>query len=147
LAGSFAAKVLYEGQSANGLKYHLAVFVALALAFLLAPLLVFSGKLAHCRFQSLLDFGMLAWRHDHAFDDKWTRIPGVHQEKILSCPDVSSLADLAMGFAHVQEMKVMPFDRQALLVLVPAAVGPMLPFFASAIPLTEILMELAEFMV
>jgi hypothetical protein len=147
LAGSFAAKVLYEGQSVNGLKYHLVVFVALALAFLLAPLLVFSGKLAHCRFQSLLDFGMLAWRHDHAFDDKWIRMPGVHQEKILGCPDVSSLADLAMGFAHVQEMKVMPFDRQALLVLVAAAVGPMLPFFASAIPLTEILKELAEFMV
>ena len=60
LSGSFAAQVLYAGASLNGLKYHLAVFVALGLAFLLAPLLVFSGKLAHCRFQSLLDFGMLA---------------------------------------------------------------------------------------
>jgi hypothetical protein len=72
---------------------------------------------------------------------------GVHQEKILGCPDVSSLADLAVGFAHVQAMKVMPFDRQALLLLLAAALGPMLPFFASAIPLTEILKELAEFMV
>jgi hypothetical protein len=70
LSGSFATRVLYAGESLDSLKYHLAVFVALGLAFLLAPLLVFSGKLAQCRFQSLLDFGMLGWRHDRAFDDK-----------------------------------------------------------------------------
>ena len=147
LSGSFAAQVLHWGQSVNGLKYHLAVFVALALASILAPLLVFSGKLAHCRFQALLDFGMLAWRHDHAFDDKWIRIPAAHQEEILGSPDLSSMADLAAGFEHVQEMKVMPLDRQALLVLVAAAVGPMLPLFAATIPLSDILEDLMEFMV
>jgi len=147
LSGSFAAEVLYSGASLNGLKYHLAVFVAIALAFLVAPLLVFSGRLAHCRFQSLLDFGMLAWRHDQAFDDKWIQTPGVHQEKILGCPDLSSLADMAVAFEHVQQMQVVPLDRTALLVLVAAAVGPMLPFLASTIPLTDILKDLAEFMV
>jgi hypothetical protein len=147
LSGSFAAQVLYAGASVNGLKYHVAVFVGLALAFVLAPLLVFSSKLAQCRFQALLDFGMLAWRHDHAFDDKWIRNPGVHQENLLGCPDASSLADLATGFEHVQEMQVVPIDRQAVLVLVAAAVGPMLPFFVSTIPLTDILGDLMEFMV
>jgi len=147
LSGSFAAQVLYAGQSLNGLKFHLAVFVGLALVLLLAPLLVFSGKLARCRFQSLLDFGMLAWRHDHAFEDKWIRIPGVHQEKLLGSPDVSSLADIAMAFEHVQRMQVVPFDHQAVLLLIAAALGPMLPFLVSTIPLTEILTELAEFMV
>jgi hypothetical protein len=147
LSGSFAARVLYAGASLNGLKYHLAVFVALALAFLLAPLLVFSGKLAHCRFQSLLDFGMLAWRHDRAFDDKWIRLPGADQEELLGCPDLSSLADMAAAYEHVQRMQVVPLDRQALLVLIAAAVAPMLPFFASTIPLTEIIEDLAEFMV
>jgi hypothetical protein len=147
LSGSFAARVLYAGGSLNGLKYHLAVFVALALAFLLAPLLVFSGKLAHCRFQSLLDFGMLAWRHDRAFDDKWIRSPGVDQIKILGCPDLSSLADMAVAYEHARRMQVVPLDRQALLVLFAAAVIPMLPFLVSTIPLTDILEDLAEFMV
>ena len=147
LSGSFASQVLHSGQSVNGLKYHAAVFVALALAFLLAPLLVFSGRLAQCRFESLLDFGMLAWRHDHAFDDKWIRVPGAQQEKIMGCPDLSSLADLAVAFEHVQEMNVIPIDRQSLLLLAAAAVGPMLPFFASAIPVSDILHDLIEFMV
>ena len=60
---------------------------------------------------------------------------------------MSSLADMATAFEHVQRMQVVPLDRQALLVLVAAAVAPMLPFFASTIPLTEILKDLAEFMV
>ena len=47
LSGSFAGQVLYAGESVNSLKYHLAVFVALSLAFLLAPLLVFSKKLCN----------------------------------------------------------------------------------------------------
>jgi hypothetical protein len=147
LSGSFAAEVLYAGESLDGLKYHLAVFVALGLAFFLAPLLVFSGKLAHCRFQSLLDFGMLAWRHDRAFDDKWVRTPGAHQENLLGCPDVSSLADMATAYEHVRRMRAVPLDHRALLVLVVTAVAPMLPFFASTIPLAEILEDLAKFMV
>ena len=44
LSGSFAGQVLYAGESVNGLKYHLVVFVALSLGFLLAPLLVFSRQ-------------------------------------------------------------------------------------------------------
>ena len=57
-----------------------------------------------------------------------------------------------MAFEHVQRMQVVPFDHQAVLLLIAAALGPMLPFLmlpllVSAIPLTEILTELAEFMV
>jgi len=78
---------------------------------------------------------------------KWIQTPGAHQGKTLGCPDVSSLADLATGFEHVQRMQVVPLNRQALLLLVAAALGPMLPFFVSMIRLTEILEELAEFMV
>ena len=55
--------------------------------------------------------------------------------------------DPGQRFEHVQEMKVVPLDRQALLLLVAAAVGPMLPFFVSTLPLTNILEDLMEFMV
>jgi hypothetical protein len=60
---------------------------------------------------------------------------------------VSSLADLATAFEHVQRMWAVPLDRRALLVMVVAAMAPMLPFLASTIPLTDILEDLAKFMV
>ena len=147
LSGSFAAEVLYGGQSVNGLKYHLVVFAGLSLAFLLAPLLVFSGRMAHCRFQAMLDFGMLVWLHDRAFDEKWIRTLGTKTEVPLGSPDVSSLADIAVALSTWERMRVMPFDHEALLVLLAAVAIPMLLFVATAIPMTAILTELTEFMV
>jgi hypothetical protein len=147
LSGSLAGEVIYGGKSLGSLKYHVIVFVGLALAFVLAPLLVFFGKLARCRFQGVLDFRMLIWRHDRAFDEKWVRGSGPKDENILGNPDVSSLADISAAFEHVQRMRPIPLDSMAVLVLLLAAVVPLLPFLASTIPLTDILEDLGMFMV
>jgi hypothetical protein len=147
ISGSLAAEVLYAGASLDSLKYHVVVFIALALGWTLAPLLVFSGKLARCRFQAALDFRALTWRHDRAFDEKWIRRPGPQQEDLLGSPDASSLADIAEAFEHVERMRLVPLDHQPLIVLFLAAVIPLLPFVASTIPLTEILKDLGIFMV
>jgi hypothetical protein len=147
LSGSMASEVLYANESLNSLKYHIGIFVALSLIFLLAPLFLFSHRLAHSRFQAILDFGMLVWRHDRAFDAKWVQTQGPNQDKILGSPDVSSLADIAAAFEHVQHMRVIPLDHQAVLVLVMAAVIPLLPFLATAVPLADVLKDLAEFLV
>ncbi|MDG3007105.1 hypothetical protein [Paludisphaera mucosa] len=147
LSGSIAGEVLYGGRTVDALKYHAVVFVVLALAFLLAPLLVFSRRMAHCRFQAILDFGMLVWRHDRAFDEKWIRNLGTSRESLLGSPDVSSLSDIGVAFDHVERMRIMPLDHQALLVLLMAAVAPLLPSLATAIPLPEILKNLAGFLV
>jgi hypothetical protein len=147
LSGSFTAEVLYSGESLHSLKYHLLVFVVLSLSVSLAPLLVFSRKMAHCRFRGILDFGKLVWSHDRAFDEKWVRTLGPDQKRIMGCPDVSSLVGLGTAFEHVQRMRVMPLDREAVLVLFLANVVPLLPFAATTIPLAEILKDLGVFMV
>jgi hypothetical protein len=147
LSGSLAAEVIYGGETLNSLKYHVIVFVSLALAFVLAPLLVFFGKLTRCRFQGALDFRLLIWRHDRAFDEKWIKGAGPKDENVLGNPDMSSLADIAAAFEHVQRMRPIPLDNMAVLVLLLAAVVPLLPFLASTIPLTDILEDLGIFMV
>ena len=76
LSGSLAREILHRGSSLDSLKYHLMVFVVLAIAIVHAPLLAFAGKQARCRFEGLLNFGTLIWRHDLAFDEKWVKAPG-----------------------------------------------------------------------
>jgi hypothetical protein len=44
-------------------------------------------------------------------------------------------------------MRLIPFDKKASLVLVVAAVVPMVPLLGTAIPLAEILKTLGEFLV
>jgi hypothetical protein len=147
LSGSLAGEILFRGSSLDRLKYHVIVFVALAILILHAPLLAFSGRLGRCRFRALLEFGTLIGCHDRAFDEKWIKARGTNPESLLGSPDPSSLADLAIAFEHVQRMQLVPWDKKAVLVLVVAALIPMIPLLGTSIPLTEILSKLGEFLV
>jgi hypothetical protein len=60
---------------------------------------------------------------------------------------VPSLASIAQVFEHVDSMQLIPFDKKALVVLIVAALIPMVPLVGTAIPFTEILSKLAELMV
>ena len=80
LSGSLAREIIHEGSSLADVKYHVIIFVIIILAILHAPLLVFTGKLARCRYRGLLDFGNLIWSHDHEFDEKWIRNQGRRSE-------------------------------------------------------------------
>jgi hypothetical protein len=123
------------------------IFVALAIAVVHTPLLAFSGRLGRCRFRALLDFGTLISYHDRAFDQKWIRSQDTNRESLLGSPEVSSLADIGTVFEHVERMRLIPWDRKALLVLITAALIPMIPLVGTAVPLTEILSKLAAFLV
>jgi hypothetical protein len=130
------------------MKYHVIAFVIVALLLAHAPLLAFSGKLARCRFVGLLEFGALAWRHDRAFDEKWIHYsPASTQESILGSSDVQSMADIATCYDHIVEMRLIPFDTKAFVVLAIAALVPMIPLVGTAIPLNEIFMKLGELVI
>lgn len=147
LSGGFAYEIVHRGSSLADLKYHVIVFVVLALLIIHAPLFAFTGRLARCRFRGLLDFGALIGRHDRAFDEKWIDREDAEATQLLGNPDVVSLAAIANVFEHVDRMQLIPFDKKALAVLVLAALIPMIPLVGTAIPLQEILAKLAELMV
>jgi hypothetical protein len=146
LSGSFAYEIVHRGSSLNILKYHIMVFVVLAIVILHAPLLVFTGRLAWCRFRGLLNFGSLIGSHDRAFDEKWLKSPSANRASLLGSPDVASLAEIALVYEHVERMQLLPFDKKALIVLVAAALIPMIPLLGTVIGLTDILSMLGKFM-
>jgi hypothetical protein len=147
LSGSFAREIIHHDLSLGSLKYHILVFVLLAIVILQAPLLAFAGKQARCRFRGLLDFGTLIWRHDCEFDEKWIKTLNTSQESLLGNPDTASLARMDNIYAGVEKMRLIPLDKKAMGVLVLAALLPMLPLVGTAIPLKEILSKLGRFMV
>ncbi len=86
LSGSLAYEIVHRGSSLNILKYHIMVFVVLAIVILHVPLLVFTGRLARCRFRGLLDFGSLIGDHDRAFDEKWLKSSSASRSSLLGSP-------------------------------------------------------------
>jgi hypothetical protein len=147
LSGSLAREIVHGGSSLADVKYHVIIFVSIAMVILHAPLLVFTGRLARCRFRGLLDFGNLIWAHDHEFDEKWIRNPASKREELLGSRDVASLGAISRAFEHIDQMLLIPFDKKASLVLVVAAVLPMIPLLGTSIPLGDILKALGEFLV
>jgi hypothetical protein len=147
LSGSFAREILHRGSSLDSLKYHVMVFVVLANVIVHAPLLAFVGKQARSRVEGLLNFGTLIWRHDREFDEKWVKTLDTKHETPMGSPDTASLAELAQIYDHVERMQLIPLDKKALAVLVGATLLPLIPLVGTAIPLTEILSKLGEFMV
>jgi hypothetical protein len=145
LSGSLAREILHRGSSLDSLKYHVIVFVVLVVVVAHLPLLAFAGKQTRSRLQGLLDFGILIWRHDLAFDEKWVKAIDIKHESLMGSPDVASLAELGAVYEHINRMQIIPSDKQAATVLVLAALIPMVPLVATVLPLTEILSKLAAF--
>ena len=144
LSGSLAYEIVHRGSSLNILKYHIMIFVVLAIVILHAPLIVFTGRLARCRFRGLLDFGSLIGDHDRAFNEKWLKSQG---SSLLGSAHMGSLTDMSTAYEQVERMQLLPWDKQALIVLVAAALIPMVPLLGTVTVLTEILSKLAKFMV
>ena len=144
LSGSLAYEIVHRGSSLNILKYHIMIFVVLAIVILHAPLIVFTGRLARCRFRGLLDFGSLIGDHDRAFNEKWLKSQG---SSLLGSADMGSLAHMSPVYEQVERMQLLPWDKQALIVLVAAALIPMIPLLGTVTALTEILSMLGKFVV
>ena len=147
LSGSFAYEIVHRGSSLNILKYHIMIFVVLAIVILHAPLIVFTGRLARCRFRGLLDFGSLIGDHDRAFHEKWLKTPSTNRASLLGSADVGSQSHMSVVYEHVERMQLLPWDKQALIVLVAAALIPMIPLLGTVTALTEILSMLGKFVV
>jgi hypothetical protein len=123
------------------------VFVVFALVIVHAPLFVFTDRLARCRFRGLLEFGDLIGAHDRAFEEKWLRTHGVERANLLGSPDIGSVADVAGLYKHIDEMQLVPFDKKAVIVLLAAALLPMIPLLGTVVGFSEILSMLAKFLV
>ena len=95
MSGGFAYEIIHRGSSLANLKYHVIVFVVLAIVVLHAPLLFFTPRLARCRIRGLLDFGTLIGSHDRAFDEKWVKSGATNRDSLLGSPDVQSLGGIA----------------------------------------------------
>ncbi len=148
VSAGFAYEIYHRGESLQSLKYHLIIYVLLITAVIHLPVLTLLGQLTRTRLRGLLEFTNLAWKHDRSFDEKWIHQPqSKNSEKILGSPDVLSLASMATGYEHINNMRVVPFDARAASIIALAAVVPLLPLIGTEIPFPEIIARLGEFLI
>lgn len=141
LSGVIAARVLYGGESLLSFKMQAGGFIVLFEGAVLAPLLMFSPKMASAKRKGLSDYGLLGQQYVDQFQEKWVRNTSTSNE-LLGSGDIQSLADLGNSYEIVRQMRAVPFDLQDVARLGMAAVAPLVPLLLTIFSPEELLMKI-----
>jgi hypothetical protein len=142
LAGSLANRIFFTGATLPQYKAEIAIMVIFMLGLILAPLLVFTPQLSKAKRIGLREYGTLAERYVREFDAKWLRGGVPAGEPLVGSADIQSLADLGNSYGVVQDMRIVPVTRDALLRLVGATLAPIVPLALTMMSLEDLLKQL-----
>jgi hypothetical protein len=138
LAGLIASQIFYAGQNLLSFKMQVGGFVAFFIVIILSPLFVFTPHLVRAKRRGLRDYGRLASRYVHGFEEKWVHGGASADEELLGSGDIQSLADLGNSFTVVQEMRPVPFGLMDLARLAVVTLAPLVPLTLTIFSLEEL---------
>jgi hypothetical protein len=117
------------------------VYVVMAIAISLAPLLVFTSRLVRLRRQGAHAYGALAKHFVDAFETRWLDCTSA---ELLDASSIQSLNDLGGSFERLQTMRVIVAPRVVLQTVVAAAVAPMVPLVVAEVGAATLLSRLIQ---
>lgn len=142
LSGLLADRILNAGAVLTDFKIELVVTIALLLALVYGPLLVFSWALWNAREVGKREYGTVAQNYVRAFDSKWLRGGAASDEVLLGHADVQSLADLASSYDLVRSMQTTLISKEGVFYMAGVVLLPILPLALTMMPLEELLRRL-----
>jgi hypothetical protein len=143
LAGTLANRIFFDGASLASFKPEIAAMVALALAVVVLPLLVFVPVLARAKREGLRVYGHLARSYVAAFDEKWLRGRPA-EEPLIGSADIQSLADLGNSYEVVRGMRIVPVTKEAVIALAIMTLLPLAPLLLTMISVEQLLDQLLK---
>jgi hypothetical protein len=144
LAGVVASRVLYRGEPLVSFKLQIGGFIAFFVLAILAPLLMFTRKMAAAKRKGLAEYGQLAQDYVDDFNRKWVVRDPPPKEDLLGAADIQSLADLANSYSIVSSMRPVPFGLDDITRLAAATAAPFLPLLLTVFSLEELIMRIIK---
>jgi len=144
LAGLFASRILYRGESLLSFKVQIIGFVVFFVLAILGPLLMFTPRLAAAKRNGLAVYGLLAQRYVDKFHQKWVLSAETPSEELLGTGDIQSLADLGNSYVVVREMRPVPFRLDDIGRLAAATAAPLLPLLLTMFSPQELVMRVIK---
>jgi hypothetical protein len=138
-SGNVANWIFYEGGKLLQYRLEILAVVALGIFLVLAPLLVFGGRLSAARRKGLAEYGTLAQNYVREFDTKWLRGGAPEGEPFIGSADIQSLADLNNSFDIIRSMNLFPFTKETIFRLAVIMLLPFLPLTLTMFSLEELI--------
>jgi hypothetical protein len=143
LSGIVASRVLYQDGSLISFKFQIGGFIAFFVAAILAPLLMFTPRMARAKRKGLADYGLLAQQYVVQFEEKWVGNPD-RAEELLGSGDIQSLADLGNSYGMLRDMRWVPFGLEDISRLAAATAAPFLPLLLTIFSPEELIMRIIK---
>ena len=143
LCGIVAGRILYGGEKLESFKLQIGGFIVFFVVAVLAPLLMFTPRMAQARRKGLADYGLLAQRYVESFAQKWAHDRAPFEE-LLGAGDIQSLADLGNSYQVVREMRVVPFGLQDVSRLALATAAPLSPLLLTIFSFEELVLRVIK---
>jgi hypothetical protein len=105
----------------------------------LLPLSFFVVHLGRARRTAVVEYGALASRYVDDFRQKWIKKPSENAETLLGTSDIQSLADLGNAFNVINDIRLLPYGKQAIIRLGVLLLLPLLPLTLTIVPLKQII--------
>jgi hypothetical protein len=104
---------------------------------------VFIPNLHKTRLAGLRTYDRLASDYVRDFADKWAQgSVAPNREHILGSADIQSFADLGGNFAMVNGIRLVPFEKEALVEFLVAIILPLAPLVFTVFSLEELIKRL-----
>lgn len=139
LACLVANTVSHVSAQLSGYLGHAVLLVIMSVVFVFAPLVVLIPRLSLAKWESDAPLSGWANRMDRYLEKK---LDEGDVSRILSEAEISSITDYGALLTYAREMRIVPVSNQDLLVVVGAALLPVVPLLFMAMPAQEVLEKL-----
>jgi hypothetical protein len=143
LAGLVASRVLHRGESLLSFKLQMGGFVVFFVLAILAPLLMFTPKMAAAKRKGLADYAQVAQGYVDRFEEKWV-LNTPPSEEVLGSADIQSLADLNNCYDIVRSMRAVPFGMDDISRIAAVTAAPLVPLLLTIFSPEELIMRLIK---
>lgn len=141
-AGLLGNRIYHLGATLPDFKVEVVFVVVVLMCVVLGPLTAFAPRLFQAKLTGGREYGSLAERYVQEFDTKWLRGGAPANERLLGNSDIQSLADLSNSFEVVRTMRLVPFTKETVFMVVTATLAPVAPLLLTMMPWEELLKKL-----
>lgn len=131
-------QVVREGAPASAITTQMVVFPILSVILAFFPLLTFVFPFARAKRSALRRYRAVVEGHARNVEGAWFRRPFPAH---VASEEASSLTDLTSIYDRARAMRVIPFRRSHVIVVLLAATLPMIPVVLALVPIERILRE------
>ncbi len=142
LSGMIFNRIWNTGAVIVDFKIEIISILIFLLLIPLTPLFFFIFQMIKEKRIGTLKYSVVANRYANDFRQKWITTASKDNTSILGSSDIQSLADLFNSFEVSNTMRIIPFSKSSVLMLVMVTVLPLLPLIFTLIPLEKIVSQI-----